>query len=77
MHEQIQECFQNFDNYLLQLHQRKTKTQQAVYQEELKIVRMLNDLIVSSEFDRREGQLVTKLDKLRDIKVVIKIRFEN
>jgi hypothetical protein len=77
LHEQIQECFQNFDNYLLQLHQRKTKTQQAVYQEELKIVRMLNDLIVSSEFDRREGQLVTKLDKLRDIKVVIKIRFEN
>ena len=32
INEQILDCYQNFDNHLLVLHQRKVKTQQAVYQ---------------------------------------------
>ena len=32
INEQIIECYQSFDNQLLSLHQRKVKTQQAIYQ---------------------------------------------
>ncbi len=32
INEQILECYQNFDNQLMSLHQRKVKTQQAIYQ---------------------------------------------
>jgi hypothetical protein len=32
INEQIIECYQNFDSFLLNLHLRKVKTQQAIYQ---------------------------------------------
>ena len=32
INEQIIECYQSFDSQLLSLHQRKVKTQQAIYQ---------------------------------------------
>lgn len=32
INEQIIECYQSFDGQLLSLHQRKVKTQQAIYQ---------------------------------------------
>ena len=32
INEQIIECYQNFDGQLQSLHQRKVKTQQAIYQ---------------------------------------------
>lgn len=65
LHEQIQDCYQNFDNFLLTLHQRKIKTQQAIYQEELKIVRYLYQIIISFEVERQENSLQTKLENSR------------
>ena len=37
LNEQILECYQSFDGQLFGLHMRKVKTQQAIYQEELKV----------------------------------------
>ena len=68
LQEQIQECYSNFDNVLLQLHYRKIKTQQAVYQEELKISRLLFSLIIHAELNRYEAQINRKLDSLKDSK---------
>lgn len=68
LNEQILECYQNFDNQLMNLHLRKVKTQQAVYQEELKICRMFNHINVDMEMERHEAQLAEKLDKARNAK---------
>lgn len=68
INEQIAECYQNFDQVLLGLHQRKVKTQQAIYQEELKILRTLNSLIVDTEMGNYEQQLLKKLDKVKESK---------
>ncbi|CAF0746511.1 unnamed protein product [Brachionus calyciflorus] len=68
INEQIQECYVNFDNILLNLHLRKVKTQQAIYQEELKIVRLFNSLVVDTELETYERQLNTKLDNLKEQK---------
>ena len=68
LQEQIQECYSNFDNILFQLHYRKVKTQQAVYQEELKITRLLNSLVIHTELNRYETQINRKLDTLKDSK---------
>ncbi len=70
INEQILECYQNFDNQLLGLHLRKVKTQQAVFQEELKIVRLVNSLVVENELETYETQLSKKLEKIKDQKVL-------
>lgn len=69
LNEQITECYSNFDTILLGLHQRKVKTQQAIYQEELKIVRILNSLIIDSELSTYESQMMKKLEKCKQQRV--------
>lgn len=64
------ECYQNFDSQLLSLHLRKVKTQQAIYQEELKIVRLANSLIVETELETNEMQLIKKLELVKEEKVI-------
>ena len=64
------ECYQNFDSQLLNLHLRKVKTQQAIYQEELKIVRLANSLIVETELETNEMQLTKKLELVKEEKVI-------
>lgn len=66
LQEQMQESFQNFDGVLLQLHIRKIRTQQAIYQEELKIVRLLNSIIINSELEKREHQLIRKFESAKE-----------
>jgi hypothetical protein len=53
----------------MQLHHRKIRTQQVIYQEELKIIRLLNTLIVNSELERYEEQLSAKLEEAKEAKV--------
>jgi hypothetical protein len=48
---------------------RKVKTQQAIFQEELKINRLFNSLIVDSELDTYESQVNHRLEKLHEEKV--------
>lgn len=44
INEQILECYQNFDNALFGLHQRKVKTQQAIFQVKC-FIRKYNSLL--------------------------------
>lgn len=74
--EQILECYQNFDNQLLNLHLRKVKTQQAVYQEELKIVRLFNNIIVDSELETNEKQMTSDLEKAREEKKALTLEIQ-
>jgi hypothetical protein len=69
INEQILECYQNFDNALFSLHQRKVKTQQAIFQEELKIVRLVNSLIVDLELETYNSQINERLERSKKEKV--------
>lgn len=71
------ECYQNFDSQLLNLHLRKVKTQQAIYQEELKIVRLANSLIVETELETNEMQLTKKLELAKEEKVIFNFTKKN
>ena len=71
------ECYQNFDSQLLNLHLRKVKTQQAIYQEELKIVRLANSLIVETELETNEMQLTKKLELAKEEKVIFNLTKKN
>ena len=75
INEQILECYQNFDSQLLALHMRKVKTQQAIYQEELKINRLFNSLIVDSELEIYESQINQKFENLHEQKVSNELLF--
>lgn len=68
INEQIIEYYQNFDNHLFSLHQRKVKTQQAIYQEELKISRLFNSMVVDTELETYERQNNIRLEKIKDEK---------
>jgi hypothetical protein len=68
INEQIAECYANFDQFLLALHLRKCKTQQAIYQEELKIARLVNSVSLESELDAYDAHLAQKLEALKEKK---------
>jgi cilia- and flagella-associated protein 43 len=68
INEQILEIYQIFDSVLLGLHYRKMKAQQAIYQEELKILRLTNNLIVDTALEIYERQINEKLENIQEQK---------
>ena len=65
----IQEGSQLFDDTLNQLFHVKIGTEMAVYQEELKILRLRHSLLLEEELDNREKELTELLDFKKEMKV--------
>lgn len=64
----ISEATAAFDEKLNQLFQRKVKTEMVVYQEDLKILRLIVSVLTESELDTQELELTRRMNETRDKK---------
>ncbi|NXY45289.1 CFA43 protein, partial [Ceuthmochares aereus] len=65
----IQETTENFDEIVCKLSERKVKSEMVIYQEELKIVNLVYDLLLDEELDTRKAGLCNFLVKKEKEKV--------
>ncbi|XP_072041951.1 LOW QUALITY PROTEIN: cilia- and flagella-associated protein 43-like [Amphiura filiformis] len=64
----IEDTTANFDDRLMNLFNKKIKTEMVVFQEELKILRLNHALLIDEELDAREEELNRQLNAKRALK---------
>ncbi|XP_068708688.1 cilia- and flagella-associated protein 43-like [Montipora foliosa] len=64
----ISEATAAFDEKLNQLFQRKVKTEMVIYQEDLKILRLMVSVLTEGELDTQELELTRRMNETRDKK---------
>ncbi|PFX29198.1 cilia- and flagella-associated protein 43-like [Stylophora pistillata] len=64
----ITDATASFDEKLSQLFQRKVKTEMVIYQEELKILRLMVSVLTESELEYQENELTRRMNEKRERK---------
>lgn len=64
----ISEATAAFDEKLSQLFQRKVKTEMVIYQEDLKILRLLVSVLTEGELETQETELIRRMNDTKDRK---------
>lgn len=64
----ITDATASFDEKLSQLFQRKVKTEMVIYQEELKIMRLMVSVLTESELEYQENELTRRMNEKRERK---------
>lgn len=64
----ITDATASFDEKLSQLFQRKVKTEMVIYQEDLKILRLMVSVLTEAELEHQEAELTRRMNETRDKK---------
>jgi len=64
----ISEATAAFDEKLSQLFQRKVKTEMVIYQEDLKILRLMVSVLTEGELETQEGELTRRMNETKEKK---------